>query len=76
MISNNKTKSQKSIIIMILIILLIVAAFFTIQSGAFERAIDPCEKELSDCNHSCGEGILSSICKEKCTYDYGVCKNE
>jgi len=59
-----------------LIILLVIATFFIIQSGAFERAIDPCEKELSDCNHSCGEGILNSICKEKCTYDYRACEDE
>lgn len=76
MIKNKKAKSKLVILTVILVILLGIAAFVIVQSGAFERAIDPCEKELSDCNHSCGEGILNSICKEKCTYDYRECQNE
>jgi len=38
--------------------------------------LDPCEQQLSDCNHACGEGILAGLCKEKCTYDYNQCKNK
>jgi hypothetical protein len=66
---------NKLVIVVILIILLVVGAFVLIQSGVIERALDPCEKIFSDCNHGCGEGILSSICKEKCSYDYRSCKN-
>lgn len=56
--------------------------FMVIQSGALDEIfegsglsyVDPCEREFNSCNHECGEGILSSICKEKCTYDYKKCK--
>lgn len=62
------------IFIIILLILLGIAVYFIIQSGAVEKAVDPCEREFQDCNHDCGEGILSSICKEKCSYEYRRCK--
>ncbi len=64
-----------AVFIIILLILLGVAAFFIINSGALEKVVDPCEREFSDCNHACGEGLLSSVCKEKCSYDYRKCKN-
>ncbi len=62
------------IFIIILLLLLGIGAYIIIQSGALEKAVDPCEKEFQDCNHACGEGILSSVCKEKCSYDYRRCK--
>lgn len=62
-------------IFVIFLIILAIVSFIVIQNGALERAIDPCEKALTDCNHNCGSGILSSICKEKCTYDYNNCKS-
>lgn len=74
--ANKQNKSGKIIFIIVLLILLAIAAFVIIKSGALAKAIDPCEKEFSDCNHECGEGILSSLCKEKCSYDYRVCKEE
>ena len=38
------------------------------------QQIDPCEREYTNCVHDCGEGILSSICKEKCTYNRNDCQ--
>ncbi len=64
------------IFIIILLILLGIAAFVIIQSGAFQQAVDPCEKQFQDCNHGCGEGILNSVCKEGCSYNYRNCKGE
>ena len=72
---NNKKGGAGAIIILLIIIALIVGAYFLISSGTLEKAIDPCERQFSDCNHACGEGLLSSICKEKCSYNYRSCKN-
>jgi len=73
-IQNKKGGSGVVIFIIILLLLLGIGAYIIIQSGALEKAIDPCEKSFQDCNHACGEGILNSICKEKCSYDYRSCK--
>lgn len=62
------------IFVVILLILLGIAAFVIIQSGAFQQAVDPCERQFQDCNHACGEGILKSICKEGCSVSYRDCK--
>lgn len=35
-----------------------------------EQAKERARQTFNDCNQRCGEGILSPICKEKCTYDY------
>ena len=71
-----KKKAGAGIFVFIVILLIIIGigAYIFIQSGALERAIDPCEKEFNNCNHGCGSGILSSVCKEKCSYDYRRCK--
>lgn len=71
---NKKAGAGVVIFIIILLLLLGIAAYFIISSGALEKAVDPCEREFQDCNHACGEGILSSVCKEKCSYDYRRCK--
>ena len=42
----------------------LLVLFFIFQGGILQKALDPCEKQFQQCNHSCGEGILSSICKE------------
>lgn len=63
------------VIIIILLIILGIGAFVVIQSGTLEKAVDPCAKQLDSCNYGCGDGILSSLCKEKCSYDYRSCKN-
>jgi hypothetical protein len=62
---------QKKILIITLIVLLILGAiiFTVVSSGVF----DACKNKLKDCNYGCGEGLLASICKEKCAYDYRVC---
>ncbi len=74
MISNKK--GGAGIVILIIILLLLgIGAYVLISSGTLEKAVDPCEREFSDCNHACGEGLLSSVCKEKCSYDYRKCKN-
>ena len=59
---------------MIIVIILSVIAI----SGCTGAAIvDPCrgkcESRFNECNHRCGQGILSSVCKEGCTYDYNKC---
>lgn len=66
-------KGGAGIVILIIIVLLLlgIGAFILIQS----RTLDPCERSFQECNHSCGEGILSSVCREKCSYDYRNCKN-
>ncbi len=68
-------KTNSKILIIILFILLFVGSVVLVQSGVVKRIIDPCERVFTDCNHGCGEGILSSICKEKCSYDYRICED-
>lgn len=72
--ANKKAGAGVVIFIIILIILLGIAAFVIIQSGAFQQAVDPCERQFQDCNHACGEGILNSICKEGCSSSYRDCR--
>ncbi len=71
---NKKGGAGVVIIIIILLILLGIAIFFIAQSGAVEKAVDPCERNFDDCNRACGEGIFNSICKEVCSSDYRDCK--
>ncbi len=74
---NKQAKIGTVILIIILLILLCLAVFyiFSQMSGNIvSQIVDPCEGEFQECNHACGEGILSSICKEKCSYDYRECK--
>jgi len=63
------------VFIIIILILLAIGGYILFKSGAVINAIDPCESNFQQCNHGCGEGILSSICKEKCSYQYRSCKN-
>jgi len=60
--------------LIVVIILLVVGAVILTQTDTIKKLIDPCERTFTDCNHGCGEGILNSLCKEKCTYDYNVCE--
>ena len=75
MIKNKK--GGAGIVILIILLLLIFGGIvlILINSGTAQKALDPCEKNFSDCNHNCGDGILSSICKEKCTWEHNNCKN-
>lgn len=59
------------VILIILLIAIGIGAYFVISSGM----LDPCKSKLQECNYGCGEGILNSICKEKCSYDYRSCEN-
>jgi hypothetical protein len=68
-------KAGAGLVILIILIILAIIGFFLVSSGTLQKAVDPCERSFSDCNHGCGEGILSSVCKEKCSYDYRNCKN-
>jgi len=65
-------------IFFLIILLVIGAVIFIANQGTVQQfaTIDPCQRNLDSCNHDCGEGILSSICKEKCTYDYNQCKRK
>ncbi|MDO8511418.1 MAG: hypothetical protein Q7S55_04605 [Nanoarchaeota archaeon] len=51
-------------------VFLITSLFLT--AGCTQE--DPCQTEFEQCNYDCGEGVFSSICKEKCTYNYNKCK--
>jgi hypothetical protein len=66
-------KLISTVVFAILIASVLVSVVF--MSGC-TNPIDPCEQQLQDCNHACGDGILSGICKEKCTYDYNQCKSK
>lgn len=63
---------MKKILAVILLISLII--FVSGCVSEIEKQVDPCKRELEECNYECGEGILSSLCKEKCTYEYNKCK--
>lgn len=66
----NKLKTIIILCIFILLFSIIINGCTTI------RQIDPCEREYTKCVHECGEGILSSICKEKCTYERNDCQEQ
>ena len=65
---------MKKILVIILIISLVL--FTSGCVSGIEKQIDPCKKQFEECNYACGEGVLSGICKEKCTYEYNKCKEE
>jgi PBP1b-binding outer membrane lipoprotein LpoB len=57
--------------------IIVLLAFVVIISGCISNPLDPkqqakdsAKRSFDECNQRCGEGILSSVCKEKCTYDY------
>lgn len=60
------------------IAILIVLATIVLISGCTspslkspkEQAQEQARESFDQCNYQCGEGILNSLCKEKCTYDY------
>jgi len=62
-----------TIIIIILVLLLLGAVFIVFQGGGIQKAVDPCERQFSQCNHACGEGFLNSFCKAECTSNYNKC---
>ena len=59
-----------------LIILLLISIFLvsgcTVSSPLYpkEQAKNTAKAEFDECNQRCGDGILNSICKEGCTYQY------
>lgn len=79
----HKEKSSNTSFIWFILILAIFA-FLMIQGGVLDEAakgsgvpyVDPCVRAFEECNYECGEGLLSTVCKEKCSYDYRKCKNE
>jgi len=56
--------------IMAILIMAILFLSFSLIIGC----VDKCESRYSSCMHDCGEGILSSICMEKCNYDRNQCQ--
>ncbi len=50
--------------------------FFISGCSEISKVTDKCKTAFEDCKYSCGDGILSSICKEKCTYQYDKCKSD
>lgn len=59
-----------------LIIFLFIVLFFISGCSEISKITDKCKTAFEDCKYSCGDGILSSICKEKCTYQYDKCKSD
>ena len=72
------------IIVLIAIILIFVIAVGSnnntsnSNSGIIERAVatPQCELTYYSCVHDCGDGALSSICREKCTWQRDSCKGK
>lgn len=60
--------------ISIILLILILSVVFISGCSAVTKVVDPCKGEFDECNYNCGQGLLSSICKEKCTYEYSRCK--
>ena len=65
-------KSNLRIVVILLIAIVIVSSGIILVGGC--TILDPCERKYTSCVHDCGEGILSDLCKEKCTYDRNQCK--
>jgi hypothetical protein len=64
---------MKKLNIMMLCIFFLLFSI-TIIGCTTVRQVDPCEREYTECVHECGEGILSGICKEGCTYERSKCQ--
>ena len=64
--------TYKTILLSMLLIVLVVAMAF--MSGCDSVSPDPCKRSFDSCNYNCGKGMLSSICQEKCTYQYNTCR--
>ena len=76
MARTNKKGNAGIVILIIILLLLGIGGYVLFKSGAVSEALDPCESRFNECNHGCGEGILSSLCKEKCTYNYNSCRGK
>jgi hypothetical protein len=63
------------ILIIVILILFLTGNLNSHTGAAVKKYVDPCETKYKNCVHACGEGLLSGICKEKCTYDRRVCKS-
>lgn len=70
---------MNKIIFVMFISVMLLSIIFISGCTTAQTILDPCKINCEDifqsCNHKCGEGLLSSICKEKCTYDYNRCMN-
>lgn len=66
-----KLKLRPAGIMVIAVLAILIITTVLISSCTI---IDPCERDYTNCVHDCGEGILSGICKEKCTYDRNSCQ--
>ncbi|MFC1682087.1 hypothetical protein ACFL0X_00545 [Nanoarchaeota archaeon] len=63
---------SKLIWIIVIVAIVIVGLLIFASSDIFDK----CEREFKSCNDACGEGILSEVCKQKCTHERKVCKGE
>lgn len=74
----NEKKEEASLMNKLLFALICIALLIGVVliSGCISggMSIDPCEREYSNCVHNCGEGILSSLCKQGCKWDRDKCK--
>lgn len=59
-----------------LVVVLLISLIFITGCSKIDEVTDKCKLTFEDCNYNCGEGILNSICKEKCTYQYNKCVEE
>lgn len=71
------------IIVLVAVVLIVIIAINSNTSntssssgGIVQRAIttSQCEIDYYSCVHDCGDGALSSLCKEKCTWVRSNCK--
>ncbi len=65
---------KNTTVIRILVLAILLTTIAIANGCTLIPQTDPCEREYTDCMHDCGEGILSSICNEKCTYDRNKCQ--
>lgn len=77
-----KRSSRGFLAFLLFVAIVVTIVYVAIDSGILDEFtqssgvayVDPCERQLNQCNHGCGEGIFNSICKEKCSYDYRKCR--
>lgn len=65
-----KQRAIVAITVLLLFVFVISGCIVSNPLDPNQQAKDRAKLSFDECNQRCGEGILSSVCKEKCTYDY------
>jgi hypothetical protein len=58
------------LLVLLIIVTISVLAFFTGGTGFAFICEEQSRQKLDTCNIDCGEGILSELCKTKCTIEH------